>query len=266
MDRSGYARGTLAPRAGMRAAVPERRRRPMLTMADMGMMRMTDGAEHGAAHGAGGKPAGHVDSRKAPGAALASTGLPTAGLVERVEHGPDHHGPESITMARSAYRQWNDPGPGLGGDGWRVLTYGQLRILETPRDRRPPTREIDLHLTGNMHRYVWGFDGRKWSESDMIRFRYGERLRINMINDTMMNHPIHLHGMWMDVYVGHEYGENPRKHTVNVQPAELLTVDVTADAPGQWAFHCHLLYHMEAGMFRTVAVVKSLDGEPIHAA
>jgi FtsP/CotA-like multicopper oxidase with cupredoxin domain len=116
-----------------------------------------------------------------------------------------------------------------------------------------------------MHKYIWGFDGKKWSQSDTIRFRYGERLRINMINDTMMSHPIHLHGMWMDLYAGGTLDDNPRKHTVIVQAAELLTVDVTADAPGQWAFHCHLLYHMEAGMFRTVAVVRSLEGGPIHA-
>ncbi len=153
----------------------------------------------------------------------------------------------------------------MGADGWRVLTYGQLRALEPIDKRRPPTREIDLHLTGNMHKYIWGFDGIKWANSKMIRFKYGERLRINFINDTMMSHPIHLHGMWMDLYAGHEYGKNPRKHTVDVQPAELLTVDVTADAPGQWAFHCHLLYHMEAGMFRTVAVVRSLEGGPIDA-
>jgi FtsP/CotA-like multicopper oxidase with cupredoxin domain len=191
--------------------------------------------------------------------------LPTQGLPERIEHGPEGHGPGSITMAVTAYRQLDDPGVGLGDDGWRVLRYGQLRCLDTPADRRPPTREFDLHLTGNMHKYIWGFDGRKWSESDMIRFQYGERLRINMINDTMMSHPIHLHGMWMDLYVGADYADGPRKHTVIVQPAELLTVDITADAPGQWAFHCHLLYHMEMGMFRTVAVVRSFEGGPIRA-
>ena len=178
-----------------------------------------------------------------------------------IPHGPGGHGPASITMAENVYRQLDDPGVGLGGDGWRVLTYKQLRILQTPRDRRPPTREVDLHLTGNMQKYIWGFNGEKWSESRMLRFVYGERLRINFFNDTMMSHPIHLHGMWMDLYAGHEYDKNPRKHTVNIQPAELLTVDITVDAPGQWAFHCHLLYHMEAGMFRTVAVVRSLDGE-----
>lgn len=262
MDRSGYARGTLAPRAGMSGAIPAQRRRPMLTMADMGMMHDTsgmdghDGASHGSSH-----PEPHRRSRAPhPDGALATEALP-----ERLEHGPAGHGPGSITMAVAAYRQLDDPGVGLGDDGWRVLTYGQLRCLETPPDRRPPTREFDLHLTGNMHEYIWGFDGRKWSESDMIRFRYGERLRINMVNDTMMSHPIHLHGMWMDLYVGGAYADNPRKHTVNVQPAELLTVDITADAPGQWAFHCHILYHMEMGMFRTVAVVRSLEESPIDA-
>ena len=166
-------------------------------------------------------------------------------------------------MARTAYRQLDDPGLGLGQDGRRVLTYGQLRCLETPADRRPPTREFDLHLTGNMPRYIWGFDGKKWQDSEMIRFQYGERLRMNMINDTMMSHPIHLHGMWMDLYAGHTYDRNPRKHTVVLQPSELLSVDISVDAPGQWAFHCHILYHMEAGMFRTVAVVRSLEGGAI---
>jgi len=254
MDRSGYARGTLAPREGMAAPLPDRRRRPMLTMADMGMMHGMNGdsGDHGAMHA------------QAP-AHRPGEELPTEDLPDRSEHGPDGHGPASITMVQTAYRRLDHPGAGLGDDGWRVLTYGQLRALERPPWRRPPTRQFDLHLTGNMHRYVWGFDGKKWSESDMIRFRYGERLRINMINDTMMSHPIHLHGMWMDLYAGGGLDDNPRKHTVIVQPAELLTVDITADAPGQWAFHCHLLYHMEAGMFRTVAVVRSLEGGPIRA-
>jgi len=261
MDRSGYARGTLAPRQGMSADVPEQRRRPMLTMADMGMMmhgemKGMDGEDHEGMH--------HDMPHHASGDGHGRE-LPTTNLIQRIKHGPDQHGPASITMAQTAYRRLDYPGAGLGGDGWRVLTYSQLRTLEEPYDRHPPTRQFDLHLTGNMHKYIWGFDGRKWSQSDMIRFQYAERLRINMINDTMMSHPIHLHGMWMDLYAGAEdYGDNPRKHTVIVQPAELLTVDITADAPGQWAFHCHLLYHMEAGMFRTVAVVRSLEGAPIN--
>ncbi|MFO7762571.1 MAG: copper resistance system multicopper oxidase [Wenzhouxiangellaceae bacterium] len=260
MDRSGHARGTLAPKQGMSAAVPEQRRRPMLTMADMGMMM------HGDTNGMnGGDHAGmdHDMPQHASGDGHADE-LPIVNLVDRVEHGPEEHGPASITMGQAAYRRLDYPGAGLGDDDWRVLTYGQLRTLEKPYGRRPPTRQFDLHLTGNMHKYVWGFDGKKWSESKMIRFQYGERLRINMINDTMMSHPIHLHGMWMDLYAGAEdYGDNPRKHTVIVQPSELLTVDISVDAPGQWAFHCHLLYHMEAGMFRTVAVVRSLEGGPI---
>ncbi len=261
MDRSGYTRGTIAPRAGMSAEVPPPRRRPMLTMKDMGMtpgMKMNGG--------------GKMDDMKAmkhetmPMVSEQAGPLPTSNLPKRIMHGPDHHGPGSIVMTMSAFRRLDEPGLGLGHDGRRVLTYSQLRCLKTPPDRRPPTRQFDLHLTGNMNKFIWGFDGKKFSESDMIRFVYGERLRINMINDTMMAHPIHLHGMLMDLYAGEDYAANPRKHTVNVQPAELLTVDITANAPGKWAFHCHLLFHMEAGMFRTVAVVRSLEGGPIHAA
>ena len=267
MDRSGYASGTLAPRQGMLAMVPEQRRRPMLTMADMGMMMhddmqgmesmddMSDGDHKGMQHDMPQSASGGEHGKE----------LPTSNLVQSIKHGPDQHGPASITMAQTAYRRLDYPGAGLGDDDWRVLTYSQLRALETPDDRRPPTRQFDLHLTGNMHKYIWGFDGKKWSQSEMIRFQYGERLRINMINDTMMSHPIHLHGMWMDLYAGaDDYADNPRKHTVIVQPSELLTVDISVDAPGQWAFHCHLLYHMEAGMFRTVAVVRSLQGGPIN--
>ncbi len=272
MDRSGYARGTLAPRQGMSAAVPELRRRPLLTMADMGMimhggMDGMDGAMHGGMQGMNDEdPEGmqHTMPQHSSGNGQRRD-LPTSNLIERIEHGPDKHGPASSTMVQAVYRRLDYPGAGLGNDGWRVLTYSQLRALERPYDRRPPTREFNLHLTGNMEKYIWGFDGKKWSESDMLRFQYGERLRINMINDTMMSHPIHLHGMWMDLYAGAEdYGDNPRKHTVTVQPSELLSVDISVDAPGQWAFHCHLLFHMEVGMFRTVAVVRSLEGGPIH--
>lgn len=242
MDRSGYARGTLAPRRGMSADMPEPRRRPMLTMADMGMLMQGEMQGLGAEGAKDPEGMQHAMPRYRPSDARRRD-LPTTNLIERIKHGPDKHGPASTTVAQTGYRRLDNPGSGLGEDGWRVLTYNQLRALERPCDRRPPTREHDLHLTGNMEKYIWGFDGKKWSEADMIRFQYGERLRINMINDTMMSHPIHLHGMWMDLYAGAEdYGDNPRKHTVIVQPAELLTVDVTVDAPGQWAFHCHLLY------------------------
>ena len=264
MDRSGFVRGTLSPQSGMSAPIPERRVRPYLTMADMGMM-MHDGMSDSSMMGHTGHQMDTSHSVEVRMYGSKKGELPTSNLIEQVKHGPDMHGPGSITMAQKAYRRYDSPGIGLGKDGRRVLTYGKLRALKRPPLRRAPTRQFDLHLTGNMHKYIWGFDGKKWSESDMIRFQYGERLRINMINDTMMNHPIHLHGMWMDLYAGGDIDTNPRKHTVIVQPSELLSVDVTADAPGQWAFHCHLLYHMEAGMFRTVAVVKSLEGGAIDA-
>lgn len=263
MDRSGFARGTIAPRQGMSADIPPRRMRPMLTMKDMGMMPGMNMDSHGQMDM--GSDMSDMKHDAMPHTHGHSGKLATSGLADRIMHGPDQHGPTSITMAMSAFRRFSEPGLGLGNDGRRVLTYSQLKCLNTPRDRRPPTRQFDLHLTGNMHKFIWGFDGKKFSESDIIRFVYGERLRINMINDTMMAHPIHLHGMLFDLYAGEDYDQNPRKHTVNVQPAELLTVDISVDAPGLWAFHCHLLYHMEAGMFRTVAVVKSLEGGPIHA-
>ncbi|MFO7820607.1 MAG: copper resistance system multicopper oxidase [Lentisphaeria bacterium] len=182
MDRSGYARGTLAPRRGMSAEVPEQRRRPMLTMADMGMMMH---GEMGNMNGEDREGMKH-DMPQHASSGGHGTELPTTNLTQRLKHGPDEHGPASITMAQTAYRRLDYPGAGLGDDGWCVLTYSRLRALEEPYDRRPPTRQFDLHLTGNMHKYIWGFDGKKWSQSDMIRFQYGERLRINMINDTIL--------------------------------------------------------------------------------
>ncbi len=265
MDRSGYARATLTSQAGAEGPIPDLRWRPMLGMEDMGMAHAMGGMSQGNTHANDHTPQREaLDTRIGP--EYGNPELPTTGLPQRIKHGPDEHGPGAIVMAHTAYRQLDDPGLGLGDDGWRVLTYQQLQCLETPPDRRPPTRQFDMHLTGNMHKYIWGIDGKKWSESDMIKFQYGERLRINFINDTMMTHPMHLHGMWMDLVTGDDYDRIPRKHVVRVQPAELLTVDITADAPGQWAFHCHVLYHFEWGMFRTVAVVESLEGEPIRAA
>jgi FtsP/CotA-like multicopper oxidase with cupredoxin domain len=145
----------------------------------------------------------------------------------------------------------DDPGVGLRDNGRRVLTYADLHSVDGPSDPREPSREIELHLTGNMERFTWSFDGVVFSDAKPIHFPYGERLRIVLCNDTMMNHPIHLHGIFSEL-------QNPqgdvvaRKHTINVQPAQRVTYAVTADNPGRWAYHCHLLYHMEAGMFREV--------------
>jgi FtsP/CotA-like multicopper oxidase with cupredoxin domain len=147
----------------------------------------------------------------------------------------------------------DDPGPGLRDNGRRVLTYADLHTIGGPIDRREPGRELALRVTGHMQRFIWSFDGRKFSEAPPLPFAYGERLRITLVNDTMMTHPIHLHGMWSEVE--DESGAFlVRKHTVTLHPGQQLRYGVTADAPGMWAFHCHLLYHMEAGMFREVHV------------
>ena len=161
--------------------------------------------------------------------------------------------PDMPDMAAGPQQGLDDPGIGLRDNGRRVLTYGDLRTLGGALDARAPQREIELHLTGDMQRYMWSFNGRKFSDSQPLQWRCGERLRIVLINDTMMTHPIHLHGMWSEVEdVAGEF--QLRKHTVTVQPGQRLSYRVTADAPGRWAYHCHLLYHMEAGMFREVIV------------
>jgi FtsP/CotA-like multicopper oxidase with cupredoxin domain len=137
--------------------------------------------------------------------------------------------------------------------GRRVLSYADLRATRPGGDPRPPSRDITLHLTGNMERFIWGFDGKKFSEAEPIVLQRGERVRFVLINDSMMEHPIHLHGLWSELENGHgEY--RPYKHTINVKPGERLSYLVTADEPGRWAYHCHLLYHMEMGMFREVRV------------
>jgi FtsP/CotA-like multicopper oxidase with cupredoxin domain len=164
-----------------------------------------------------------------------------------------HVGPQVDNVPMQVSERLNDPGVGLSGNGRRVLTYADLRARYRGVDGRPPTREIELHLSGNMDRYIWGFNGQKFSSAQPIELKLGERVRFVLINDTMMEHPIHLHGLWSELENGH--GEfNPYKHTIIVKPAERLSYLVSVDTPGRWAYHCHLLYHMEAGMFRTVVV------------
>jgi CopA family copper-resistance protein len=247
IDRSGYARGTLTPRPGMEADVPTPDRRVWLGMQDM-MGSMSSG-QHGAqsaVHDMDGM-AGMKDMPSMSGSSMsmedhqpaANDQLKTgSGVDMRIEH------PRT---------NLDDPGTGLRDNGRRVLTYADLHTIGGPIDTREPEREITLHLTGNMERYMWSFDGVKFSDAKPIRFNTGERLRIVLVNDTMMNHPIHLHGMWSEL-------ENAdgrfqvRKHTINVQPGQQISYAVTADNPGRWAYHCHMLFHMEAGMFREVVV------------
>ena len=160
------------------------------------------------------------------------------------------------TMTPSA--RLADPGVGLRDNGRRVLTYADLRTLGPDPDGREPVRTIELHLTGHMGRYMWSFDGVRFSDAAPIRLRYGERVRVVLVNDTMMEHPIHLHGLWSDLE--DEHGQFlVRKHTISVPPGTRRSYRVTADALGRWAYHCHLLYHMEAGMFREVRVEPAGD-------
>jgi FtsP/CotA-like multicopper oxidase with cupredoxin domain len=148
----------------------------------------------------------------------------------------------------------DDPGVGLRDNGRRVLTYADLHTLGgSLYPQQPVTDEIELHLTGNMNRFVWGFDGLKFSQAKPVHFPYGKHLRLILCNDTMMTHPIHLHGMWSELE-SPEQNFQVRKHTISVQPAQRVTYRVKADALGRWAYHCHLLYHMEAGMFREMVV------------
>ena len=241
MDRSGYARGTLAPRPGMQADVPPPVSRPRLSMADMGM-----------AMGA------TAEMPDMPGMAGMTHGAATSAAAR--QPAPDF-GPGVDMLAAAPQPRLDDPGVGLRDNGRHVLTYGELHTLGGAIDAREPQREIELHLTGHMQRYMWSFDGRKFSQSRPLQLRYGERLRIVLVNDTMMTHPIHLHGMWSEVEDAHGAFQL-RKHTVTVQPGQRLSYRVTADALGRWAYHCHLLYHMEAGMFREVVVAAQPNDAP----
>ena len=179
--------------------------------------------------------------------------MTTSSPVKLSARGHLHVWPQVVEVAAMTTAQLNNPGNGLANNGRRVLTYADLRSRYPGADARPPSREIVLHLTGNMERFIWGFDGYKYSAAEPIELKLGERLRITLINDTMMEHPIHLHGLWSELENGHG-AFNPYKHTILVKPAERVSYLLSADTPGEWAYHCHLLYHMKAGMFRKVVV------------
>ncbi len=266
IDRSAMARATLAPRMGMVAAVPPLRERPTLNMADMGMSGMDHGGMNHGAPASGETAADHAAMGHGPaatGAAQSQSGM--AGMdqsnmdmrdASRVNFpvgvGVDMIAPNPVD--RSGH-----PGIGLENVGHRVLNYRDMVSLTPNRDTRTPTRRIDIHLTGNMERFMWSMDGEQLSENpEPYRFARNERVRLRLINDTMMTHPMHLHGHFFEIVNGQ--GPNqPFKHTVKVMPGGYVDLDLTADAPGDWAFHCHLLYHMHAGMMRVVTV-RPLDG------
>lgn len=195
----------------------------------------------------------HGDMDMGDAGASGSRLRPPGTLPEPVRHGPDGHGPGEAGIPMMTRSRLHEPGIGLGEDGRRVLTYDQLKALDEKDEFRAPDREIELHLTGNMERFMWGIDGVEFSDADPIRVEYGERIRLIFVNDTMMNHPMHLHGMFMELENGH--GErSPLIDTITVKPAERVSLLFTANEPGPWFFHCHILYHMDAGMARVFYV------------
>ncbi|MFT8644101.1 copper resistance system multicopper oxidase [Gluconacetobacter sp.] len=265
-DRTGFARGTLAPRAGMAGVIPPMDPRPVRTMIDMGMGNMgmgdmkpgesmKDMDMSGMAGSGGMSDMGSMGGMDMAHGAMPGMGdMPMAKPAMEVDDpGPPPLNVENQNVAMMPVDRLGSPGDGLEENGRRVLTYKQLRATRPGADPRPPTREIILHLTGNMERYIWGFNGRKFSESGPIRLKLGERVRFTLINDTMMEHPIHLHGLWSELENG-QGDYRPYKHTIISQPGSRLSYLVTADVPGMWAYHCHLIYHMDLGMFRTVIV------------
>lgn len=314
IDRSGLARATLAPRAGMTAEVPALRQRPLATMKDMGMDMSSMGDIDTSGGGMGQMRGPDPTAEKNPSAQLTTPGAGMAAgamamggqqggnAMPGMDHasmnhgtmaaggsadgmaGMDHSaigghhggmgamdmgsmkmrdfskappikkGPGVQTISPMPMDRTGEPGQGLEDVGHKVLVYRDLMALERNPDVRAPDRSLDIHLTGNMERFMWSFDGEKMSDvHEPIPFLEGERVRINLINNSMMGHPIHIHGHFFELVTGH--GDHaPRKHTVLVQPGGKVTWDFTADAVGDWAFHCHLLYHMHAGMMRTISV------------
>jgi CopA family copper-resistance protein len=255
IDRSGLCRATLAPRPGMAAPVPLLRPRPTLGMKDMGMGGMDHGGMgHGAPAGDAACPPEHAKmghcTPGAPASAPMDHSMRDKSLVPstvKVGVGVDMIAPMPVDRT-------GDRPLGLEDAPHRVLTYHQLAPLTPFPDKRPPARQIDIHLTGNMERFMWSFDGKKLNEgAEPIRLARNERVRVNLINNSMMNHPIHIHGHFFELVTGQDHG-HPVKHTVNVMPGGKASFDLTADAPGDWAFHCHLLYHMHAGMMNVVKV------------
>jgi FtsP/CotA-like multicopper oxidase with cupredoxin domain len=310
-DRSGFARGTLAAREGLAAAVPPMDPRPVRTMTDMGMAGMghggmdmnkmgdmqkqgppvtpsrpapMSGMDHSKMPEMSQQDMSGMDHSKMPGMSHDMDGVDHSkmpGMSQQGMSGMDHGKMSGVPAAQQASiptsnadgvdvsslsgkpsvdnvametkNRLAEAGDGLDGNGRRNLTYADLRSIRPSTQGGPPTRAIEFHLTGNMQRWIWGFNGKKFSEAGPIAVKLGERIRFVLINDTMMEHPIHLHGFLFEVE-NNQGNRLPLKHTINVKPGERMSFVFTADAPGHWAFHCHLLYHMEMGMFRTILV------------
>ncbi|WP_367372155.1 copper resistance system multicopper oxidase [Pseudomonas lini] len=261
MDRTGYARGTLAAKAGLSAPVPSLDPRPLVSMDDMGMGGMDHGSmggemagmDHSAMPGMTGMDGGDMQGMDNM-AGMDHSSMAMGGMAGMQSH-PDTEKDNPLVdmQAMTTSPKLDDPGLGLRDNGRRVLTYSDLRSTFEDPDGREPGRTIELHLTGHMEKFAWSFNGVKFSDAEPLRLKYGERIRVVLVNDTMMTHPIHLHGMWSDLE--DENGQfMVRKHTIDMPPGSKRSYRVTADALGRWAYHCHLLYHMEMGMFREVRV------------
>ena len=251
VDRSGMGRATLAPRPGMSAEVPPLRERPLATMKDMAMNHAPKGGHKVAP--AAPAPPGMAAPRVRGSDLMGDMGGMEMSMLDPLNAPQVKLGPGVQMIAPMPLDRTGEPGQGLSSVGHRVLVYRDLVALEPNPDPRPPTRALEIRLTGNMERFMWGFDGRKFSEAEHpYSFRAGERVRVTLVNDTMMAHPIHLHGHYFDLAFG-PAGHRPRKHTVIVPPGGKVSWDFTPEA-GDWAFHCHMLYHMHAGMFQVFAV------------
>ncbi len=261
MGRTAFARGTLAPRQGMEGEIPALRQDPLLTMADMGMAH---GEMQGMDHSQMGSGVHTMaDGSKMPGMDHSQMGSGTHTMANGSKMaGMDHsaHGAMKMSEADPFYA----PGSGLAptaANGGKFLSYADLKAQKPLYEHRDATREIELRLTGNMERYIWSINGVKYKDAEPIRLQYGERVRFKFVNETMMTHPMHLHGMWSIIDNG-SGKRNPVKHVVSVAPGTTVYMETEVDAPGQWAFHCHLSYHADSGMFRKVIV----EGGPKQAA
>lgn len=265
VDRSGLCCATLAPAEGMRADVPALRDRPLGTMRDMGM-------DHGSMAGMGHSKPGRQEAPTEPGMAkprvrgsdlmgdMSGMGMDMS-MRNWVNAPQVDMGPGVQMIAPMPADRTGETGQGLESVGHRVLVYRDLIALEPNQDHRAPSRTLEIRLTGNMERFMWGFDGRKFSDNPPpYSFRGGERVRLSFVNDTMMAHPIHLHGHFFQLAHEAPLGHMPRKHTVVVAPGGIVQADFTAE-PGDWAFHCHMLYHMHAGMFQVFKVRAARGGE-----
>ncbi|MDD9907390.1 MAG: copper resistance system multicopper oxidase [Rhodospirillaceae bacterium] len=243
MGRSAFGRATLAPKEGMTAEIPEMSEPPRLTMADMGMAH--EGMDHGATGGDSMAGMDHSNMKEMDHSNM-------EGMDHTNMEGMDHSNMKGMAKPDPFYAAGSGLRP-AAANGGKFLSYADLKAQRPLYEHRAPTRELELRLTGNMERYSWSINGKRYSEEEEIRLKYGERVRIKFINETMMTHPMHLHGMWSILDVGAEKW-NPIKHVVSVSPGTTVFMETEVDAPGQWAFHCHLSYHAASGMFRRVVV------------